>query len=70
MKNLLVVLAVIGVVIGVLGLEFLILGGLVWIVTWAFGLTFSWKIMIGVWAIVAILQMALRAASPSKNDKK
>lgn len=47
--GILVVAAVIALSIGSVGL-------LYWIVCWAFHLTFSWKIAIGIWAILAIIR--------------
>ena len=36
-----------------------------WIICFAFGLTFSWKIAIGVWAVVVLLRMIMSAAKSS-----
>lgn len=33
-----------------------------WILCFAFGLAFSWKIAIGVWAVVVLLRMIVSAA--------
>lgn len=37
-------------------LSVLYVGLLYWIVCWAFHLTFSWRICIGVWAVLALLK--------------
>lgn len=47
--GILVVAAVIALSIGSVGLFY-------WIVCWAFHLTFSWRICIGVWAVLALLK--------------
>ena len=36
--------------------DFLVTSGLVWLVCFAFGLIFSWKVVIGIWAVVILLQ--------------
>ena len=36
--------------------DFLVTSGLVWLVCFAFGLIFSWRIVIGIWAVVVLLQ--------------
>lgn len=41
--------------LAILCLSFLATAGLAWLVCWAFSLVFSWKIAIGVWAILALL---------------
>lgn len=38
-----------------LGLDFCITSGLFWVVCWAFGLTFTWKIALGIWVISIFL---------------
>lgn len=46
-------------IIGGLALSIAITGGLVWIVCWAFGLTFTWKMVAGVWAVMGLLRMVM-----------
>lgn len=48
-------LTIILIMIGVWILDFLLTAGAVWLVCFAFGLVFSWKIVLGIWAIIAVL---------------
>ena len=41
-------------------------GGFVWLVCWAFGFTWSWKLSIGIWAVCALLS-AIFKPSGSKD---
>ena len=52
----------IGVIIflSIIGLSFLFTGGLVYIVCWAFSLTFSWKIVFGIWALLALARTVFK----------
>lgn len=43
------------VITATLGVSFMATGGLVWLICWAFSLTFSWKITLGVWVVWFIL---------------
>jgi len=43
------------VVLGILGVAFLISAAFTWLICWAFGFTFTWKIAIGVWAVTIVL---------------
>lgn len=40
----------------------LVTGGLVWLVCWAFGWAWSWKITIGVWAILFLIGTAVKSS--------
>ena len=62
------VLLFIGLFILALGLEFIITAGLVWVVCWAFSLLFSWKLVIGIWAVLSLLGIFLR--SHQSNSKR
>lgn len=48
-----VILAVLAV-LGICAVSWLLVCGLVWFVAWCFGLTFSWGIATGVWAIAVV----------------
>lgn len=43
--------------------SFAVIAGLVWIICWAFALTWSLKIVIGVWAILMLLSMVFGKSS-------
>ena len=43
-----------------------VVGGFVWLVCWAFGFTWSWKLSIGVWALIS-LAAAIFRSSGSKD---
>lgn len=44
-----------------LGVDFLISALIVKGICWAFGMTFSWKMAIGVWLIMALLQAVFKS---------
>lgn len=48
------------------GLSFIISAGLIWVVAWAFGFAFSWKLAIGLWIIWSIALGLFRSAKPDK----
>lgn len=35
----------------------LLMSGLVWLVCWAFGIAFSWKYVVGVWALMFLYNL-------------
>ena len=37
-------------------LTFLMVSGLTWVICWAFGFVFSWKLVIGIWAICILIK--------------
>lgn len=43
--------------------SFAVIAGLLWIVCWAFALTWSLKFVIGVWAILMLLSMVFGKSS-------
>lgn len=43
-----------------LGVDFLISALIVKGICWAFGMAFSWKLAIGVWLIISLLQAAFK----------
>lgn len=45
-----------------LAISFAIVAGLYWVICWAFSLTFSWKIAIGIWVIVTILRNIFKSS--------
>lgn len=45
---------------------FFITSGLVWLVCWAFGFTFSWKLAVGVYAVMALISAAVKSNTSSK----
>lgn len=42
-------------VIGFLAISFFVTAGIIWLICWAFSLTFSWKITFGIWLIILII---------------
>ena len=51
------------VFIALLALSFLFTSGLVWLVCWAFSLTFTWKLAVGVYAVIALLGGVFKSTS-------
>lgn len=43
-----------------LAISFFSTAGLVWVVCWAFGLLWSWKIALGVWAALCLISCAVK----------
>lgn len=44
----------------VLLVSFLFFSGVVWVITWAFGIPFMWKYVFGVYAVVVLVRMIVR----------
>lgn len=36
--------------------SFLITAGIVWVICWAFGFLFTWKLVIGIWTVLVLLK--------------
>ena len=51
------VLGAIAIIILAVGISIGITGGLVWLVCWGFALEFSWKVAIGIWAFLFLLNI-------------
>lgn len=50
----------------VLALGFFVIAGIVWLICWGFSLTFSWPVVIAVWAICVLLRWIVSAAKPKE----
>lgn len=37
-------------------ISFLITAGIIWVICWAFGFLFTWKLVIGIWAVLLLLK--------------
>ena len=44
-------------------LTFLMVSGLTWVICWAFGFVFSWKIVVGIWAICILIGQFTRGGN-------
>ena len=53
-----IVIIALGAIIG-----FLCVAGLVWLVCWAFGLSWSWKLAIGIWAVMMLVAAAVKSVN-------
>ena len=49
-----------------LAISFFGTAGLVWVVCWAFGLSWSWKIALGVWAALCLISGAVKTTASRK----
>ena len=56
-------LAIFLLIIALMAISFLITGVLLAIACWAFGWTFSWKVALGVYAIICLLSMIFGGSS-------
>ena len=63
------VLLIIGIILLALVASFLLVAGLMWVICWAFSLIFSWKLVIGVWAILALLSEFLGPRDTNSRRK-
>lgn len=59
-ENILVILIAVVVFLLGAGLTFILLSSLWWLICWALGLTFSFKAVVGVWAILILLKLLRR----------
>lgn len=50
-------------VLFICALSLLLTSGLVWVACWAFGFVFTWKIAIGIWVVLLILQSVFKSNS-------
>ena len=41
----------------------LVVGDLMWLICWAFSLVWSWKLVIGVWAVVMLVSCAVKSSN-------
>lgn len=48
------------IVLAIMALKFLVTVGIIYLITLCFGLTFSWKISIGIWLIISILRTVFK----------
>lgn len=53
-------LAAIILVIVAFAFSFLCTAGLIWLICWAFGLGFSWKITFGIWLVLILARMVFK----------
>ena len=49
----------IGAFVIALALGLILTAALVWIVCWAFGIEFSWRLAVGVYAVIVLIRMAV-----------
>lgn len=49
-----------------LAISFFGTAGLVWVVCWVFGLSWSWKIALGVWAALCLISGAVKTTVSRK----
>lgn len=57
-----IIFTVIGLAILFSALYFAAVSIICWIICFAFGMEFSWKLAAGVWAVIVLLRMVLSAA--------
>lgn len=51
----------------VLGIDFLISAGVMWLICLCFGLTFSWRIVLGIWLVLVLLSWFFKSVNNNKN---
>lgn len=45
----------------ILIISFSITSGMIWVVCWAFGLAFSWRLAVGIWVVLIILRSIFKS---------
>lgn len=61
MKTFWKVFAIVVSVIAVLAVSFVLTAGLWYLVCWAFGIAWSWKVSVGVWCALALISSAVKS---------
>ena len=47
----------------VLGLDFLLFAGLVYLICFCFSIAFTWKLALGIWLVVEVLKLCFKSTS-------
>lgn len=55
-----------GIIVAAFALEFLIITICVKLICWGFGLVFSWKLVIGIWAVLALVSSFFKSNGGKK----
>ena len=55
-----------GIIVAAFALEFLIIAICVKLICWGFGLVFSWKLVIGIWAVLALVSSFFKSNGGNK----
>lgn len=61
MAKVLAVLIVVLIGLGLVGLSFLFSAGIIWLICWAFSLTFTWKAAFGFWLLLLLVSGVFKA---------
>lgn len=56
-------LATITALLIVLGLDFLLFAGLVYLICFCFSIAFTWKLAFGIWLVVEVLKLCFKPTS-------
>lgn len=62
-----VFLVILVLLLTVLGIDFLISAGVMWLICLCFGLTFSWRIVLGIWLVLVLLSWFFKSVNNNKN---
>lgn len=49
-------------------ISFLATSGLIWLACWAFGWTFQWKIVFGIWIVMALIRSCFKSTTNVKEN--
>ena len=66
MDDFLILLITISIIIVAAGLGFLTTAIFVKLICWAFGFIFSWKLVIGIWAILTLISAVFKSNGGNK----
>ena len=67
-KIMLAVLAFLGILALMIGINLLVIGGAYWIICLIFNLTFSWKYVVAIAIILAVLKSIFKSEVKIKKD--
>lgn len=56
-------LATITALLIILGLDFLLFAGLVYLICFCFSIAFTWKLAFGIWLVVEVLKLCFKSTS-------
>jgi hypothetical protein len=62
-----VFLVILVLLLTVFGINFLISAGVMWLICLCFGLTFSWRIVLGIWLVLVLLSWFFKSVNNNKN---
>jgi len=66
-RNLIAVISVISIVILGFGISWIVVCGIVKLLSMCFGFAFTWQIATGIWIVLCLLRWVISAAKPNEK---